>query len=885
MNRRIVVDEAFRRANRIADALKASLGENKATHLPQLSREMAAILRPTAEALMGLAGPGAPPLEAYPLRGATYTDNAWARSVVQPLVISSTLDQLGSRLLFRGYGCSSGARPTHAALLACDSLLLLDEAHSSAAFSKTIEDIERWRNHALEPLALPFRTIQLTATPPPGAAKPFTLLPEEKNEPTAARRIRVKKPVTLLTAGSLKSQFVKKLAETARGLSKTNRRLLIVVNRVNTAKQLHAELQKKPTSDILLLTGGIRPLHREKLINELVETYHLQQSSPPPDGRALILVATQCVEVGADFDFDALITELAPLDSLRQRFGRLNRYGRDIDAQAVIAASNEAIDPSKTDPIYGDGLPTVWQWLQKHETNLDFGIEALDTILPQGDELLPFLAPQSRGPILLPAHLDLLCQTWPSPHVEPEPALYIHGPQLDLPTVSVVIRNDLPAAVEQADALFRTLPPLATEAASISLPKAKSWLSETKDTDDYDSPHSIPGTKNKPEEARKEAWIVRGNQTLRIEDSRQLQPNDTLVLSPETPGLNELLPGGDTLDDHLEPAHLLATDKLLLHLTPGRMKRWIESRENNPPDAVLAALEALHDAQSACREDGEENPACEEEWKNLLEHIIPQPDGLFHPTVIGVLGKATINSLVFEPHPLGGIIARSKQRVGYTPWPLAPDFPGVQGNHGLDITLAAHQRQVENLVERSADKLGLPPKIKEALVCAARYHDLGKADPRFQAWLHGRGIHFQSNSKTIAKSSYPAWMSPRLRKLAQVPDGFRHEFLSALILAKSSEFQNRPERNLILHLIASHHGRCRAFATPFADNDPEDFDVVVNGETITYTGRSAPLTHIAEGVPRRFWELTRRFGWWGLPYLESIIRLADQEASAKPESI
>src|ERR1035437_9506119 len=100
VNRRIVVDEAYERAKTIATCLKAAL------------TNAADILHPVALALQSLSGiENGSPLETYPLRGATFTDHSWARTPTQPLVITTTLDQLGSRLLFRGYGVSPYARP------------------------------------------------------------------------------------------------------------------------------------------------------------------------------------------------------------------------------------------------------------------------------------------------------------------------------------------------------------------------------------------------------------------------------------------------------------------------------------------------------------------------------------------------------------------------------------------------------------------------------------------------------------------------------------------------------------------------------------------------------------------------------------------------------
>lgn len=67
--------------------------------------------------------------------------------------------------------------------------------------------------------------------------------------------------------------------------------------------------------------------------------------------RGAILVATQVVEVSLDIDFDVLFTEVAPLESLVQRFGRINR-GRSKNCCPVFVLTQ----PSSGQYVYDDKL-------------------------------------------------------------------------------------------------------------------------------------------------------------------------------------------------------------------------------------------------------------------------------------------------------------------------------------------------------------------------------------------------------------------------------------------------------------------------------------------------------------------------------------------------
>lgn len=211
------------------------------------------------------------------------------------------------------------------------------------------------------------------------------------------------------------------------------------------------------------MTGRMRSIDRDDLVERWGDTLQAWEAQPALS-RPVIVVTTQCLEVGADFSFDALITECASFDALRQRFGRLDRFGTigtpkgSVLIRAGQAKTQEQIeklekDGKIEDPIYGNALARTWNWLKTHAastgsdrgTRFDFGIDAVDALLPgeatERRALLASLsAPAPDAPVMLPAHLDCWAQTAPRPRPDPDIAAFLHGPSRGEPEVHVVLR-------------------------------------------------------------------------------------------------------------------------------------------------------------------------------------------------------------------------------------------------------------------------------------------------------------------------------------------------------------------------------------------------------------------------------------------------------------
>ena len=403
VDRRTIVDQAYERARKIRRALVRADDD---------------VVRRVRERLARYPHAGVP-LRTALLRGGIARDDMWARTPDQPLIAVSTVDQVGSRLLFRGYGVTDSMKPVHAGLLGCDVLYLLDEVHLSQPFRETLTAIgDRYRTWAERRLPGSFVVVEMSATPGGTSESAFRLEDADRRHAVLSARLQASKPVSLVSTTA--KGFPKEIAKHV--LSMLDRRgatIAVVVNRVKSARDLHqflCEAVPEGTS-VRLLTGRMRPFDRDALERSLLERVRAGRCRSADD-QPTVIVATQSIEAGADFDFDALVTECASLDALRQRFGRLDRLGELAgSARGVIVARTDSL---KDDPVYGDAIGKTWDWLCGSAGGqvVDFGIDAL--VVPQDAEERGLLVRKQHAPVLLPSHLDAWVQTAPIPEPDPD---------------------------------------------------------------------------------------------------------------------------------------------------------------------------------------------------------------------------------------------------------------------------------------------------------------------------------------------------------------------------------------------------------------------------------------------------------------------------------
>ncbi|MGE3526788.1 MAG: type I-U CRISPR-associated helicase/endonuclease Cas3 [Gemmatimonadales bacterium] len=885
VDRRIVVDEAYERAGRIAARLESAADGPLALVASRL-REVAGTDRPLAVAR---------------LRGGVLRDKGWFRLPSQPAIITSTVDQLGSRLLFRGYGHSDLTSPIFAGLAANDSLIILDEAHCAIPFLQTLRSIQGYRGPqwAEAPVPTPFGFVVLSATPPEGMAGdsfPGAIREEALAHPILQQRLHAAKPASLLEVkakgpGDADPLAARAVEQALAYIKEGKRRVAVMLNRVRTAQEIADGLRKRGTEeDIVLLTGRLRSFDRDRLVEQW--SRFLRADSPDTAERPILLVTTQCLEVGADFSFDALVTECASLDALRQRFGRLNRMGEHATAPATIVARDRDTDPKKADPdpIYGRAIAHTWQLLKENASGdvIDFGFEALRATVEGMENLDACLAPAPDAPVLLPAHLDLLCQTAPAPAPEPDIQLFLHGKNRGASEAQVVWRADL--AADGTGTWLETValcPPTSGEMLSVPLYRLRAFLAQTSMGDDPGDLEGVPDGEDDAPRRGRPFLIWRGRERSKVSRNPSGIPPGAVVILPSGYGLGMLgqpaVEGGlgngvpDLWERTLEPAGKPPA----VRLTREVLNPWGEC----PPVSEL--LDLVEDPEPDLEAIGEVIDRIDR-YEPKAERDTPPPEWWRDLVRRARTGRR------LEQHPAGGIIWRGRRAASTeaSEPDLFADDDDLTSAAGMEVGLDEHSDLVGRTVVRIAEHC-LPVEYREVLRLAAYWHDVGKLDERFQILLRG-GDEIAALMATfpLAKSASiptsPAERS-RIRAASGLPAHFRHEMLSMQLAEASSGMpDDGAQADLFLHLVASHHGHARPFAPVCLDPAAPGVEGRRGDRSVTLTSAQRaelpPAHRLDSRIAERYWRLVRRYGWWGLAYLEAILRLGDWYASGFVES-
>lgn len=916
IDRRIVVDEAFRRARKIADSLRGATG---------------GVLRTVKQRLAELSGDPARPLDVVRLRGGVPQERDWARSPAQPLVAVSTVDQVGSRLLFRGYGVSTRMWPVHAGLVGADALWLLDEVHLSQPLRETLDAIAN--GHASEgmlsdrPRLAPFGVVHLSATPGEDRGDAFGMSSEDRKHDVLSRRLTAHKiarlvPVDededlpdpfveqalrlggLIPEPALRGRKKRKTAQTPRAAEPFPpvHRLAVVLNRVNLARQVFERLRRKIDEDhpgraeVVLLTGRIRPLDRHRLLEKLTPLLASPDRDDPE--KPIFLVATQTIEAGADLDVDALVTEIAPIDALRQRFGRLDRLGIRGTSPAAILMPKKARQWSNppwdvAERIYSNSARKTADWLKDLGDEIDFGIEPFSLYADEisGD----LLAPREPAPVLLPPYVDLWATTSPAPEATPEPALFLHGLQISA-DVQVVWRADISADdIATAERWLDICPPSSLEAMSVPIWAVQKWLRE--DIEDIGFA-DVPERGTEADEDRKGRACLRREADHWVRaDATDLRPGDTIVVPSIYGGCDEYGWNPDSPDDVADlgvEAHYGQRLRGALRVTEAALVNSLRGNEALPASEVWRTLRDLIPDEEAAdpealRASLVELEGIPETWARLLK---------------GMQGRRARFAFINRDAPAEGIVLWAERRLPEGLLVPIREEEEARGEEtvtdrddssaiGNEVELTRHLHSVEAQAHEFAERAGLLRELVRIVSLAGRMHDLGKADPRFQADLRGdsalaaqhpdlASLLMQTEGELLAKSGH----TRLTRTLSAAPERFRHEALSVALARQHPEVGALPEdeRDLLLWLVGTHHGHGRPFFPPSKDDAGETAaQVSLDGEALSAQARNAPL-RLDQGWFELAERVRRTYGPWELARLEAMVRLADHVVSAEEQA-
>ena len=840
VGRRALVDSQADRAREILGCLEDALADGSGE--PN-------ILRRVAEALQSFQTrndeKGSKPFETGHIRGELSNRNLPVTDISACAIIAATPDMYGSRALFRGYGSTKAARPRETALLTMDTVMVLDEAHMNRQLLHTTQRIAELQKREVNLRVPTLQVVETTATPSTEDSDSTTLgvdieALDSPNDKELHKRVYSHKELMLHpidkwdgkpgnspTVNAAVDAIKKFLAHREAGEdSKKAHTVGCIVNHVRTAISIKEKLVKDKVlgkeEEVQLLVGRMRPYDLQKLHPDLFTT--------EGDKSVKVVVATQTLEVGIDVDFADLVTELAPASSLAQRFGRVNRLGHRTDSKVVVIRPASGDSVKKDAPPYkAVDLSNAYGWLEALNGTENPSVNPAAMVKNP-----PVQSSPERLLYQRPEWPDLLefSRTDENPYDEPDLDLWLHD-SLDAETAmgGVIVRDNLPSNTSAAMEILKTsyFAPRDEETFPANLKILQEIL-------DYQDEHGVKPRKFLYRQGEISLWqdVEHGD-----ESNQALAPGDVLIL--------------DTGSIPFTNQGIAVTQREL-----PSTKDKVEAVPF-PDGAELYVYEKCADREEDFREYLGLSP---EEAAELLD--TQAPDG----------EKRIASELTTEAEDGQEVIS------WYAKVTNATEKKSVEGSDiAQELVLAApvflddHQNDVAERTRQIAENLGLAPEFSEALELAAKYHDEGKRDLRFQQMLGA-----DAETGALAKSGHRSVAEAyRARSRSALPRGWRHEQLSALMVAASPEKVGE-HRDLVLRIIGCSHGHGRfsfAHDAGFLLKEgylPEGMDYEALKEQATRLFNVGYWDNLME-------QTSRTYGPYATAYLEAVERAADAQIS------
>jgi CRISPR-associated endonuclease/helicase Cas3 len=795
------------------------------------------------------------------LRGQFADNQELSADPSRPAIICGTVDMIGSRLLFSGYRVGFKAKPLHAGFLGQDVLLVHDEAHLEPAFQKLVEDIEREQTERERTGELPWpklRVMALSATAR-GAngnaqaeeCKPFELTDQEKqpldvipDPPTEPlhhvwRRLKAKKSLRLqkVAGGKVAEEIAKIALEQYKDAPAA---VLIYVRTIDDVLKVCDKLTHKKTGvskdDVQQLTGTMRGLERDRMANprraDACRIFARFLKPPRPDADeherwkiepmpgTVYLVCTSAGEVGIDISADHMVCDLSTFESMAQRLGRVNRFGEG-DARIDVLYPAEFDKKDKLSPARENALKLLEQLPALPQLADQLGVPRYDA----SPKALAKLKSRSDLPYKIADAFS------PTPTILPATDILFDAWAL------TTIRDKMPGR-----------PPVAPYLHGVA-----EW---------------------QPFETHV-AWREEVEVLASAELRERYEPVDLLEDYPLKP--HELL--RDATDRKRSGVFAQLTKIAARH--PDASVWIIDSRGQITPTTLRTMINggnaALHDAtvllpprvgglskSGTLEGDADHDDALQydvaDEWYEDKERTIKRRIRLRAESREPVAPKDMRCVRIIDTDPAADEMDAGQPMPNrfwhwYTRPRSADDDLSRSSNKPVEWGI--HVEDAVRQADRILAGLSLPEDVAQAVRVAAKLHDHGKRRSQFQFTLGNRAYP----RLVLAKSG---------RSGAKLPETYRHEFGSLADAMEDAEFQQLSSemQDLVLHLIAAGHGRARPHFPPDEAFDPERSQR--DGEAM-----------VGE-VPRRFARLQRKYGRWGLAYLESLLRAADWAASAEP---